>query len=263
MTYMLISITTLLLMVDSYDSGIAKGPILVTISSLVAATFLADLFRRGNLECAFSNVDVAVFGLVLLSLISATLSAYPLFSWPACSIWVAYMIMFLVGSRLFIEKSHVLTLIIVMAIVSAIVSVVGLVQFFFEDQLMLEFYLDERKRIGSTLGNAAFLGAYIVLILPVLLSQVIIKSKYRLFYLVVAVSLVFVLFLTQSRSGLIAFACSVPLLFLLLGNSRRKITFWILGTTFIGLLGTMVTAPLLIDRMLEMFALDPTSSFAR
>ncbi len=264
--YVLLGSVMLVLLVNARDSGAAKTPLLLVFSSLLVSLAIADWLHHGALRLTQSAADVQVMICFLLTFMSACFFFSPLYSWPALSFWFGCFMCYFAGSQLFNTQHDARRLFAFIAVLSAVVSLVGVVQFFFSDKIILEFYLGNDRRVGSTIGNSAFLGGYIVLVFPVLLSQTIIhgmRGMRALFHVMLLGTLVFLLCITQSRSSIIAFACSGLLFFLLTQRSKTIGLIWVVATIGIGLLLVELFLPHLADRFLAMFAFAPESTFAR
>jgi len=263
--FSMLALTTLVLMINSHDSGIAKTPLFVLCALLIAALSGTSWLRTGRLEIHLTRLDVAVIMLLVVALISSlttTRERSPI----ALQFLLSSAISFFAGSSLFDRKDRFHQLLNVLAWFSGAVGVAGLLQFFFNDRLVLDFFTDGNRRVGSTLGNAVFLSGYIVLTLPLMAVRMMDKHLTRVsrvFHGALVTVLTFLLVISQSRSSYVAFAVGgLALLVLITRFSKRALV----SVPVVILLGGLIAAflaPNLGPRIGNAFSFEPTSSFAR
>lgn len=262
----LITLVTLTLVVNAYNSGIAKTPLLVVCSSLILALFLSYSLLQNRLEVRRLFVDILVLALALLCTVSAFFSAYPAYNVSSLYIWIGYFVCFFAGAGLFTTIKDVRRLFTVITVVTIIVCIVGIAQFLLPDGLPLDFHVGADHRVGSTLGNPVFLSGFIVLVFPLLLGQNIAmrgRSLRRVLHLLLLASLLLLLLATQSRGSIAALVVSMLCFAMLRKESRFHIILWSVVAFAAGSLIAALAMPDLTRRIMEMFAFDPTSTFAR
>lgn len=217
--------TVAVLGINAYDSGIFKGPLFVTTAILLVGTVCVAGAGKRTILLTRSPGDLPVAGLAALSIAGLFLAPVPPLARQAVMHMVACGVFFFAGTHLFGARAQHRTLLLFMAWLAAATALFGLVQYFFAEQLSLEFYLGADRRIGSLLGSPAFYGGFIVLVTPLLLSAAIgsalPRSTRRLLGAVVAMVLLS-LFLTRSRSSIIAAVISLGLLAVLQTDGPRR-----------------------------------------
>lgn len=263
--YLLLGSTTLVITVNSYDSGIAKTPLLVLSSSLLVATFLAESIRRGKMKFQRSSNDFPVLVFLLLILASVFYSKNQWTSVQALKIWIPFLGCFFAGTQLFPKRTDVDKLMRILALFASAVCIVGILQFFFADKLFLNFFIGEDRRVASTLTNATYLSGYIVLLFPVLLALTVnarARTWKRWSQAILLGGLAFVLFVTSTRTSIAAFLLSLILFAALSRRKPRQILIW--GTVAIAVAASAVyLSPRLVERIEKSFSTDASSSFAR
>jgi O-antigen ligase len=263
--YLLLGSTTLVVTINSFDSGLAKAPLLVLFASLLIVAFVAQGIWRGKTELRQSPADIPVLLFLLLIAASVSYSRYQWNSVQALATWVPFIISFLAGTQLFAKHEHVSKLIWALAIIASIVCVVGLVQFFFSDSLFLDFFMGEDRRITSTLTNATYLSGYIVLLFPTLLAFTLAESRSmwkRWYFSLLLAGLGFMLIVTSTRSSVAALMVSLIVFGLMSRHMHRKTIAWTIGTLLV-VTAVVFLSPRLVKRVEASFENDSTSSFAR
>jgi O-antigen ligase len=219
--------TVSVLGINTYDSGIFKAPLFVTTSLLLIGTFLAGGLTRGTVLFSRSPGDLPVAGLAVLSLAGLLIAPVPHLARQAVLHVLSCSVFFFAGTQLFGSRPHVRTLVLCIGWLAAATAAFGLVQYFLADKLALEFYLGSDRRIGSLLGSPAFLGGFIVLVAPLVLSTALaqdVPRGTRRFMGAVFAALTLSLFLTRSRSSIIAGVLSLALFSVLhAGADRRRL----------------------------------------
>ena len=234
----------LILGINSYDSGLLKGPILALTACLLVIGVLAEGLRRGRITVHHTAADLPVAGLALLSLGWVFLSPVASLAGQTAIRTFSCVVLFFAGTNFFETRAHVRTLLRFLTWLTAAVAVFGLLQYFLADHVALEFYLGPERRIGSTLGSPAFLGGFLVLVFPVLLGAALPTDqspKARALQGVLLAALLIVLVLTRSRSSIIACGLSVALFFLLrIAQPRLRSLLFVLAALVVG--GTLAFA---------------------
>jgi O-antigen ligase len=264
--YLMFALTTLMLMVNAHDSGIAKTPLFVLCTLLVASLALAWWLRKGEVEIRLSSLGAAVLLFLLVAVASALTSRYQDRTLVTLLFLFGSTVAFFAGTALFDRKDRVRQLLNVIAWVTGIVCVIGVIQFVLGDRLGLDFFPDKNRRVGSTLGNAVFLSGYIVLVLPLMIVRVVDTSltpKARILHGVLVISLVFLLGVSQSRSSYAAAAVSCVIPIALIARLNKRVLVLLLVTVISGAALAVVVAPNLGMRIREAFSFEPASSFAR
>jgi O-antigen ligase len=258
---------TLVLGINAYDSGIFKGPLFVLTALLLAASLPAAVMIRGSVQVTRSPADIPVAGLAALSMLGLLIApVHPLARQAALHV-LSCTAFFFAGTQCFDTRKHIRTFLTVVMWLGGAVAVFGLAEYFFAEQLPLDFFHGPDRRIGSTLGSPAFLGGWVVLILPLILSTALndegTRWKRRLAG-ILCVMLFGVLLLTRSRSSVIGCGASLVLLFVLRSQGAR------VRPALIGPLLLLVSAVLVFllvpgarDRVFQIFDPVTGSTLAR
>lgn len=258
--YLSLTLTILVLSFNAHDSGLLKEPLFVICALLLISTFAAGCIVRNRLVWPRDLLPAVLF--FGFSALSALYSGFPYRANQALLFLLASATAFFAGS-LFTRKQVFQQLLLVLAVLTLIVCGIAIVQFSFAERLPVEFYLGDLRRIGSTLGNPSFLAAFLAAMIPLLLVKTIAEwgSRKGILYGLTACTSLVVLFLTQSRSGIMAGTIGV-LLFLAIHRtlSRRQIV--LLAAVLLGIPITILfLSPDLAHRFGGMF--DTGSTFGR
>jgi O-antigen ligase len=263
--YMLLGSTTLAITVNSFDSGLVKTPLLVLFASLLMVVYVVLAIWKGKLEFRRSPADIPALLFLLLIAASVFYSGHQWNSLQALAAWVPFITCFFAGTQLFGRYEQVSKLLWVLAIISSIVCIVGVVQFFFADKLFLNFFIGKDRRVTSTLTNAAYLSAYAVLLFPALLAFTLTesRSKWRRWFLTALLcGFGFVLIVTSTRSSIGAFLMSLIVFGLMSRQAQKKAIIWTIATILV-MTAVVFLSPSLVKRVGASFENDSTSSFAR
>lgn len=251
---------------NSNNSGFVKLPLLVLTGSLLLAEFLRLSIQRQRVEFIHSKADVPVLVFLAAGTISAMLSAFPHHAMQALLLLSSSAAIFFATTQVTGTRKDVTAFLSYLSVLGAIVSVLGLLQYFLAEELPLQFFLGTDRRIGSTLGSPAFLGGFLVLLLPLTLHRVLpggAKGKERMLMTALAVLLIVALFLTMSRTSIIAGILSIGMLLAVRFGPRGKI----LARSAAGIGVVCILAFLLIphlgNRFVSMFDRDASSTLSR
>lgn len=127
--------------------------------------------------------------------------------------WLHFLIFLILLITLFRRKKDYILLFDISIIVSLVVSLYALLQ-----KLGVSFVLDSDWRLESTIGNAAFLAAYLIFNIFFALYLLLKKDRlsWRIYYALSIVLQVIILFFTATRGGIFGLLTGFGL-FLLLG----------------------------------------------
>ncbi|MEK9137831.1 MAG: O-antigen ligase family protein, partial [Bacteroidota bacterium] len=264
--YSLLASTTLVVTINSFDSGIAKTPLLALHATLIVAVFTSQAIIRGRLEVRLSPADIPVLLLLLLIVISASYTQYTWHSQQALAAWIPFIVCFFVGTQLFNTQADVSNLLRALAVIGTVVCVVGFVQFFFAEELIVEFFIGKERRVTSTLTNAIYLSGYIVLLFPALLAYAAGKGRRpweRWWLGTLLGGFAFLLMATSTRGSLAAFVASL-VLFGIMSRKQRSKPLIIAGAgVLLALAAALYLSPSLSQRIERVFGQETTSTLAR
>jgi O-antigen ligase len=264
--FLLLGSTTLIVSINSYDSGIIKGPLLGLFTTLLVAVFLAQTIWKQKLEFHLSPADTLVFMFLFLILVSTFYTKHGWESRQALAVWVPFIICFFAGTQFFAAQEDFDKLIRVVAAIAALVCVVGLIQFFFAEELFLDFFIGKERRVTSTLANTVYLSGYIVLLFPTLLSFTIAKERNpreRWMLGMLLCGLAFILVATSTRGSIAAFIVSIVLFSILSKRVKKKAFIWAAVGVLIAMGSAAYLSHGLIERIEKAFRNEVTSTLAR
>lgn len=256
----------LILALNAHNSSLVKLPLLVLTTSLLLAEYLRLSIRRHSVDYPRSPVDIPIVVFLIAGIVSAYLSSYPRQSTQALLLLSSSVVMFFATTQLAYSRKNVERFVLYFAALAGVVVVLGILQYFLAEQLPVEVFLSDDRRIGSTLGNPAFLGGFVVLLLPLALSQALseeVKTHRRKAMGLLAALLVCLLFLSMSRSSIVAGILSVVLLLALrFGFSNRKLL-WGLAGVVIACVLAITVVPQLGQRFTALFEGGEGSTLSR
>jgi O-antigen ligase len=264
--YTALILVVTLLSLNAHDSGVVKMP-LFALGALLVLALLGSLSLRSTsltLPLSASGAALVLYG--LLAVTGWVRTAPAAGATDGLLFIISCAAFFVAGVRLWTARSELDMLQTVVTWVSAAVIAVGVMQVFFADSLAVEFYLGPAKRIGSLLGNPAFLAGYVVLVAPLIAVRGFTRASTgaRVFSLSVAAGLCVLLLVTESRSGLAGAVCAGVLFTALVWerSSGRTLLPVVLGSV-LALAAAIMIIPGLGDRIAGTFAAGPASTYAR
>lgn|GEM_PF-3215133 len=263
--YALLVFPILLLAVNVHDSSILKLPALVLCSTLLVSLALASSMRDGNLQLVISPVTAMLAILLLISIASFVFQYNPK-SNEALWLIIGQVICLYAGMTLCATRNETSRLILVLSTATSLVVAFGLVQYFWSESLLIEFYLGADHRVGSTLGSPAFLGGYLVLVLPILLSQALNKdtpSRQKQLRALLCAAMVFLILATKTRTSILGLGVSMVLFSLLMMEKQKKKAILVVAGMTAAIVVAFAVSPGLQQRFLLALEDGPTSTFAR
>lgn len=209
---------------DAYS--LPKAILVRLIFVVVIAAWLALIASSGRLQVARIGIHPVIiafaFILILTTIMSAT-GAVGFFGnylrYEGLLTWVAYLTIF-IAAVTYIDKTTVERLLRLGLPVAAPIALYAIAQFLGLDPLPAGTWADLR-RTASTLGNPVYLGAYLVLVIPLVLSLVLkTKTSYKYWYGTLLVLLAVALVTTYARGAWLGAAVAV---IVFLGIVHRQI----------------------------------------
>jgi putative inorganic carbon (HCO3(-)) transporter len=206
----LIALLPLVIFPSAFDQVFSvKSLLLGILTPLVFVSWLCSIFLKGE-KIKLSPLHILVlifwFFLMLSTFLSINLSKSILGnigSYEGVVNQSYYLILFFLAPIVFRETKNLGKLLKVIILVSTLIAIYGLSQFFGYDPLPWGWYTFESRRSFATLGNPVLLGAYLSTVLPIsvyfLLQQ---RSKKEiLFYLCSSLLLTAAVLTTFSRGA--------------------------------------------------------------
>ena len=263
-----LALSACILWLNAMNSGIAKQPALFIGAIFLTAVFLSSLCLKKSFDSSFSILELIVALHIPLFLLSAAFTFNTVYSFDALALGIVSLVFFFAGTRLFPAKKDISFLLTSIEILTTLLCTVGFVQYFFGKDLPLDFFLGENNRVASLLGNSAYFAAFLLLMFPLIASQAMYQrsiNKPALPSFLLMTAIVFLLFVTQTRSSIIGLGVSV-VAFLLLSlnkNNSSKIAGVLAVVTAAAALWMFVLNPALGNRFMTMFDENQKSTFAR
>ena len=256
--------TSLVVVVNSLESAVAKAPILVLHASLLAVVVFMQYFRSEKYPLHRSHADVLalVFAAVLVG--SAALHGFSHENTQALLLSLSFLVCFFAGSQLFRTRQDTHFFLLLVTIVSAIVSVVALIQFAFVGDMRPEFFIGVDRRVNATFGNTTFFSSYIVLVVPILLAFAMHAGTTKWLRIAtgtLVAALLVLLAMTSTRTSIIAMLIALPVFLAGMGNRFKKIAIVLGVTAALVAAAAIVALPKLGERFMHSF--DSTSTVAR
>jgi O-antigen ligase len=264
--YSLVFCTTLVIVLNTNESGIAKHPLLVLHASLLVIVACMAALRQRRIPFTVSSGAVPVLVFCASILLATMLNPDRWQAARALEFWLSCGVCFYAAASLFRQRVHSEQFIRVLALVSLAVCAVALVQLLLPQHIVFDVRGGKEQRVSSTLGNATFLGSFVVLLFPVMLAAAFSQDRSRnsrIAFGLLSAALAALLFAGATRSSIAGFVVSLVLFFFVLGSKQKRA---VLATTVaLALLFAAATyvSPTLGKRMLTAFEMDRTSSFAR
>jgi len=261
----MLAVPTWVLVFNSYDSSIAKAPLFFLLSFLLLSVSLSFALMRGEFLFFKTPADIPVLLFLSAAMIRMLFEPQSINGPETLKLWIGYGICYFAGTHLFRDERDFVRLIRALTIVGAVVCLFGIVQYFLPNNIAIEFYLGEGRRIGSTLGNPIYLSGFIVALFPLLLSYLFFESNrnVRVLLLILVFVLLLLLLATQSRGSIIAMVISV-LFFLSFPRAiKRAYRFGIIVALVIATIASFLLFPHLTQRFGSLMESDQSSTFAR
>jgi O-antigen ligase len=261
---MLVAVT-IWVKINSVDSTVLKPHLLVLFTLLITALYLCEVLWRGRLEWNATGAEVPLAVLGTMILLSFALSEFGLLGDQGVLQYACYGIGFLAGSQMFRDQRSVGWLIGLLVILATVISALALLQFFVDSPFGINFQLGSTRRVMSTLGNAAYLGGFLAMLLPVALGKTLEDGATRVRVLSgIAVAVMTVaLLLTQSRSSIVAAVAACALLVILTKSARPAMIAGVAGALLVLAVAAVIAVPSVSSRLVDALSFDENVSFVR
>jgi len=257
-----IAVVALWISIDVADSTILKPDLLIIFSFLLVVLGLGRSSASGMVLWRKTPVDIVVALYLLTLLISWGLSLYRPFGTTPLLLTCGYAVCFFAGTQLFGQREQIDQALDFMSILSLLICVVALIQFFGADQLGIQFNLGSSRRVMSTLGNATYLGGFLAMMIPLTVGRMLAGRAGKLMWALL-VLMTAVLFLTQSRGAILAVAVSLVLLFSIMKGSNPRNVFVGIGISLVLFGIALFFLPGMATRLASLLSPAEDYSFAR
>ncbi|UCH51706.1 MAG: O-antigen ligase family protein, partial [Chloroflexota bacterium] len=251
----------------------SKASLLQFLVIAMLAFWVADwiLSRGGHKRLKWQNIfasplhlPILIFGLVAILATAASIA-------PAISFWggyskkagllnlICWILFFLILAQQIRNRDQLLRAVYTLLLSSGIVSILGIIQYFFPD-VILKVFQNARTyghRVFSTIGNPLFLSSFLAMVIPFSLALIAHFWSKRaegnntrtLIVLVILLALQFwCLWLAQYSITILLFIIAPIVFIILLGWIKRKKLLLSIGVTCLLALG--IIAAVLIGQLL-------------
>ena len=265
LVFAMIFLVTLWIRINSIDSTIVKPPLLILFCSLLVALFLTVSLFRGTIHWHSSALDWLLVVYLSVATVSWICSPYRELGIQPLLLSYAYVVCFFAGTQYFRDNTSAQQLFSVLVIVSVVVCGFALLQFLFGNDLGVIFDLGASRRTPSTLGNANYLGGFLAILIPVILSRIMCSRTPRARWGIILVLLLMVgvLMMTQARSSIVAAVASCILLVALVRSSRPLVVILTAVPVLLIALLLAMAIPGFGERMSELVSFNENISFGR
>ncbi|MBM4446992.1 MAG: hypothetical protein FJ023_06525 [Chloroflexi bacterium] len=251
----------------------AKAPLLQFLVLAMLAFWVADwmLSQANHKRLKWQNVftsplhlAILVFGLVAALATAASIT-------PAISFWGSYhrkaglltltcwILFFLILAQQIRNRAQLLRAVYTLLLSSGIVSLVGILQYFFPDVMLKVFQIPHtfNGRVFSTIGNPLFLSSFLAMVIPFNLALIVHSWNKRkegnntriLIGLAILLAMQFwCLWLAQYSVTILLYIIAPIIFIILLGWTKRKRL--LLGLGAASLLALGIIAAILLSPML-------------
>ncbi|MFI5251666.1 MAG: O-antigen ligase family protein [Bacteroidota bacterium] len=264
-TIALFAIVCIVTTINVNDSTLLK-PVAFTLGTWALAVFVLYLIFSGRKSAfSFSIVHffiLAYLGAGLLSIVRAINTHQ---SFEAMAQQVCCAIIFFIVFETLTEKDSLDEITKLTLLVTGLVCAIGILEVISPSFFSL-VAISNQQEYFSTFGNSTYFAGYLVMILPVAIATLINisgwnRTKFALMILVI--SILYLLVMTESRSAWIGALVSMGLFFLI-NYSKSSIRWMFLGGLCAAAIATYFLFPELIQRRLSTISLNnPESSLAR
>lgn len=254
--------------VNTADSAIAKGPLMVAGAAVTAAFLAAGCIVRGKCTLPAPGVQFLVFLHVPLFALSAIAFSNPVYTPGALAFGIASCVYFFAGSLLFPTKEGVESFLTLLARLTFLLCLTGAVQALSGDLLPLDFHGGAGRRVGSLLGNAEYFGTFLAAATPCMIARALIlrgTGRFPSLRWILPAVMVALIFATRSRSAWFGALASL-IVFAFLVSSGRTVRKGIIaagGLAFLFALTVTVIRPDIGERIWASAGIQRESSMAR
>lgn len=257
--------TTLIIVIEVHDSALLKPAVLFFTVVLLCLYAVWTVIKNQLFEFSFHWLH-ALFALYLLgSFLSITQAANVQRSFSEIAFQVAYFIIFCCvyqwsssgEQHRFLQKG--------IFVLALIVAAIGMVQALSPTVFGL-MDIDSDRPVFSTFGNATYFSGFIVILVPLILSWIVIEKKSplkRITMIILTVSFVYLLVMTETRSSWVAFVVSVILFAFLEFKSATLRWLMVGGLVVTALLAVLLFPDIFQRRFEEVLKLTVPGSIVR
>lgn len=260
-----IIVTSLVIVVNVNDSTLLKLPFLFTGVIILLALWGRNALRNGGEELLLTKIHWMLFLFLLLSLLSLSQAINTELAVRALVQQACYVVLFMAGFQSCAEERTRRWFRRAIIVLTAITCLVGVLQSLSPSLFGLTQVYGTR-RVISTFGNATYFSAYLVFVIPILFSELLTAKKYssrQMFLVVIFLTSLYLLIMTEARSSWIAFlVCGV--LFIYLQFPSKNMRWAMVGIFIIAIIIILSLFPSVIEQRLQsIIDLSPTSSLMR
>ena len=185
--------------------------------------FIVKLLR-GKRVIKFELMDVLVLVFSVLLLFGGIFTYGGSSSLYSAEVYFAFLFVYFLIVNMYIEKPSIYRAFKILIVCSTIVSIVGVIRggAINESWVDLSMFGDLPGRVSVFLGNPNMLGAYLIMVFPLALGQMIVSNKKisKIMYFISAILIFVCTIMTGSRGAWIGIVVST-IIFLLLYNLKN------------------------------------------
>lgn len=216
---------TLLITLNVRDATVLKLPVAWAFAALIVAVSAAFAFRAGRAEVAATSADLPILLTVFGALTGMLFVPHRPSALPAVLLVLVSATAAFAGAHLVRTREQMGSLTSLLTWLAGLMVAAGVFQLFVDERMGFNFFTGSDRRVVATLGNPAFLGGWIVLLLPVLVADLVgrpLRSMRGALQGAVIVGLFILLLLTRTRSSLLALPCGFFIFLLWRGGGFRR-----------------------------------------
>ena len=236
---------------------------ILILLGFTACGFVVKLLR-GKRIIRFELIDVCIFAFSMLLLLGGIFTCGGVNSLHSAEIYFAFILVYFLIVNMYIGKPSIYRAFKILIVTATLVSIVGIIKGGVIDSstVDLSMFADMPGRVSVFLGNANMLGAYLVLIFPLVLGQMKVSRRKisKLMYFIAGGFIVACTVLTGSRGAWIGLIVST-LLFYLIYNFRNIWAVLFVGAT-IPLWYTLLPS-YIVERFTSSFTMSDSSVLTR
>lgn len=204
-----------------------------TIAMLVLVSFsllgFISKYIRGKRVARIEIVDVMVIAFGALILLGGAFGAGSQASLMSAAVYFVFLMMYMLVINSYIRKTWIYRGIKITVITTSVMALLGILQGGIENSswVDMDFFSDIGGRVGSLFENPNMLGAYLVIVFPFVLAQMIVSKKKRskMLYLFCVLSVLVCTVMTWTRGAWLGIIISA-VVFVIVYDLR---TVWILA----------------------------------
>ncbi|MDI6716172.1 MAG: O-antigen ligase family protein, partial [Actinomycetota bacterium] len=200
-----------------------EAMLFIVLTSLILCTWIIKITQEGHIKWYRSPLDIPTVTMIAIVTISTILSVNPITSLTGSSlsdrnesflVFLSYIFLFVAANQFTAgnsnRKQHLLKFFVTTA---SAISIYAILQHFGIDYFQYDVSGIDTKRPPGTLGQPAYLGMYLAMVLPISITLFSIERRRldRIIYALSAIVVVIALVLTYTRGSWLAAIVAVAI----------------------------------------------------